>query len=136
MSIQAIRTAIAEAVAGTVEGLDCLWYAPDSVPEPCFYPHSIEITPSPEMVDRDLVLVTCRLLVSRADDEAGQALLDEFLSRMGPRSVRAALEAARPLTVDGVLMDLQFTSITAYGQYLVGDTYFFGAELIYTVIGG
>lgn len=138
MSIQAIRQAIATAVEERLpaDSLTCLGHSPDSIPEPCFYPHKVDITPAPGMGDRDAVIVTSRLLVSQADDQAGQALLDEFLSRTGPRSVRAALAAARPLMVEGVPHDFQFTSITAYGKYLIGDTHYFGAELVYTVIGG
>lgn len=138
MGIKAIRYAIAAAVEDYVpaDSLTCLGYSPDSVPEPCFYPHKVDITLMPGMEDRDLITVTSRLLVSQADDEAGQNLLDEFLSRTGPISVRAALALARPLMVDGVPHDLQFVSITAYGKYLIGDAYFFGAEFVHVVIGG
>jgi hypothetical protein len=138
MGIKAIRYAMATAVEVSVPAdmLTCLGYAPDSIPEPCYYPHKVDIVPMPGMEDRDLITVTSRLLVSEADDEAGQNLLDEFLSRDGPNSVRAALAAARPLMVDGVPHDIQFVSITAYGKYLIGTTYYFGAELVHTVIGG
>lgn len=128
MDIPDVWQALADA-ADAVEDLNCLGFSPDSIPEPCFYPRSVEITPSPLNDTRDDAVVTCRLLVSRADDKAGQQLLNEYLSRTGPRSVRAALLAARPLMVGGRPHDLRVLAIQAYGQYLIGGTYYLGAEM-------
>jgi hypothetical protein len=136
MSINGIWTALAGAVEDRVDGLNCLGFSPDSIPEPCFYPLSVEITPVEGYGAGDDVLVTCRLLVSRSDDRAGQEALNDYLSRTGPKSVRAALAAARPLMVDGVACDLRVERITAYGEYLIGTTYYFGAQILIRVIGG
>ncbi len=43
----------------------------------------------------DEVELTCRVLVGRADDKAGQRTLDALLAGSGPASLKQAIEAAR-----------------------------------------
>jgi hypothetical protein len=140
MDVGAIRKGIARAVKAGVPSLNCFGYVPDSCPEPCFYAGEVDIT-----FDRtfgrglDEIEVTCRLLVSRADDRSGQAALDRYLAGSGPHSIKAALVAARGApgepALDGLCDDLHLTRVQAYRMYQVGEVQYYGAELIVRVIG-
>jgi hypothetical protein len=135
-----IREGLADAVRSAIPSLNCFGYVPDAVPEPCFYAGEVEVD-----FDRafgrgmDEIRVTCRLLVSRADDRAGQAALDRYLAGSGPLSVKAALVAARgapgEAALGGLCDDLHLMRVQAYRMYQVGEIQFFGAELIVRIIG-
>lgn len=140
MDVSRVRQELANAAA-TITGLRCFGYVPDSVSPPCFFPAEVDIEPNQTFSGSDKAFVTCRVLVSRADDRSGQKLLDELLSRTGSKSVRAALIAARglpgQLALNGAADDLSIERIQGYRQYQVGsaeETYF-GAEIIVKVIG-
>lgn len=136
----AIREALAAAVRDVQPALNCFGYCPDSVPEPCFYAGEVEVD-----FDRafgrgmDEMRVTCRLLVSRADDRSGQAALDMYLTGSGPTSVKAAIEAARgapgEAALGGLCDDLHVVRVQGYRMYQVGEVQFYGAELIVRLIG-
>jgi hypothetical protein len=136
----AIREALATAVRDAIPVLNCFGYCPDSIPEPCFYAGEVEID-----FDRafgrgmDEMRVTCRLLVSRADDKSGQAALDGYLAGSGPLSVKAAIEAARGApgqpALGGLCDDLHLMRVQGYRMYQVGEVQFYGAELIVRIIG-
>jgi hypothetical protein len=81
----------------------------------------------------DEITVSCRLLVSRATDWAGQAQLDAYLIGSGTNSIKAALESDR--TLGGKCDDSNVTRISGYHQYEVGSTYYYGAEISVHVIG-
>ncbi|MGW4476805.1 hypothetical protein ACWENQ_44740 [Nonomuraea sp. NPDC004354] len=140
MDIGLIREGLAAAVKAGIPSLNCFGYCPDSVPEPTFYAGEVEID-----FDRaygrgmDEARVTCRLLVSRADDRSGQAALDRYLAGSGPLSVKAAIEAARgapgELALGGLCDDLHLTRVQGYRMYQVGEVQFYGAEMILRVIG-
>ncbi|MFD8531528.1 hypothetical protein ACFV0L_29320 [Streptosporangium canum] len=140
MDVGDIRVGLAGAVRDRIPSLNCFGYVPDSVPEPCFYAGEVDIT-----FDRtfgrglDEIEVTCRLLVSRADDRAGQAALDRYLAGSGPRSIKAALVAARGApgehALGGLCDDLHLMRVQAYRMYQVGEHHYYGAELIVRVIG-
>ncbi len=140
MQVGEIRVAIADAVRAGVPSLNCFGYLPESVPEPCFYTGEVE-----QDFDRtfrrgmDELDITCRVLVSRADDRAGQQALDRYVSGSGTDSVKAAIEAARgapgEAALDGLCDDLHVRRVQGYRYYLVGEVQFFGAELIVHVIG-
>lgn len=140
MQISLVRNALADAVRDPiVPGLNALGYVPDTVPAPCFYAGEVDIDPNFVFGGAYLATVTCRLLVSRTDDQSGQQLLDEYLSRTGPKSVIAALLAARGAPAEpalgGLADDLLIESIGAYRLYLVGETQFYGAEIRVRVVG-
>lgn len=136
----AIREALAEAVGSAITSINAFGYCPDSVPEPCFYAGEVEID-----FDRafqrgmDELRITCRLLVSRADDRSGQAALDRYLAGSGPDSVKAAIEAARGApgqpALGGLCDDLHLMRVQGYRMYQVGEVQFYGAELIVRIIG-
>ncbi|MGI5293269.1 hypothetical protein ACQEVF_59530 [Nonomuraea polychroma] len=136
----AIKEEIANSIRTAIPALNCFGYCPDSVPEPCFYVGEIEID-----FDRafqrgmDEMRVTCRLLVSRADDRAGQRALDTYLSGSGASSIKAAFHAARGApgqpALGGLCDDLHLTRVQGYRMYEVGEVKFYGAELIVRIIG-
>ncbi|GGS87645.1 hypothetical protein GCM10010156_52700 [Planobispora rosea] len=141
MDIGAIRDAIADAVRDAIPRLNCFGYCPDSIPEPCFYVGEVDIE-FDQAFGRGLdeLMVTCRLLVSRSDDRAGQAALDRHLAGSGPHSIKAALGAARgapgEMALGGLADDVHLQRVQGYRMYQVGDTYYYGAELVVRVIGG
>ncbi len=140
MDISLIRTAIADAVHAQIPSLNCFGYIPDAPPEPCFYVGEVGIDfDSAFGRGLDEARITCHLLVSRADDRAGQAALDSYLRGSGPNSVKAALLTARGApgqpALGGLAHDLTLTQVQGYGMYAVGDVQFFGAELVVRVIG-
>lgn len=140
MDVSAVRAALADAVRDPiVVGLNALGYEPDAVPEPVFCAGEVEIDPNFVFGGAYDMTVVCRLYVSRADDKAGQQLLDAYLSKTGSKSVVAALRAARGApgspALGGVADDLNVTAINGYRLYQVGETQFFGAELRVRVIG-
>lgn len=141
MQIGEIRVALADAVRDpTISGLNAYGYVPDSVPEPVFYAGEAEIdfdTAYGRALDE--ARITCRLLVSRADDRSGQRALDEYLAGSGSRSVKAALETQRggpgELALGGLADDLHVTRVQGYRLYQVGEVQFYGAEIVVRVIG-
>lgn len=137
-SLTVIRKALAEALR-TVGDLDVYHYSPNSVSVPCAYIAELEIDPHASFGQDDDLTFTIRVLTSTADDEGGQDLLDEYLSREGPRSVRAALEAARgaagECALGGVVDDVTVQRVSAYRHYSEGAGTYFGAEITVRVIG-
>ena len=70
------------------------------------------------------------LLVSYADERAGQLLLDGYLSATGPSSVPAAVAAARPL--GGGADYAVVTDAQNYGLIPWGGVEYLGARLLVT----
>lgn len=138
MDISRVRQGIADAAA-SVAGLRCFGYVPDSITPPVFYAGEVEIDPEQTFGPMDKVQITCRVLVSRSDDRTGQKLLDGFLKRTGPTSIRAALAAARgapgQAALGGVCDDMHVRRIQGYRLYRIGETAYFGAEIIVEAIG-
>lgn len=139
MNILLVRQRLA-AAAATITGLECLPYVPWQVPEPCFFVGEVDVQFDQAMnrgLDRATVI--CRLLVSKADDLSGQALLDGYLAGAGATSVKAALEAARGApgvaALSGACDDFRVTSIRGYGLFTHGANTYLGAEFVVDVIG-
>jgi len=134
-----VRRALADAIRG-IDGLDVFHYTPGSVVVPCAYLADVEIEPNTTFRGEDDHTFTLRVLTSAADDESGQDLLDEFLSRDGSRSIRAALETARgangEYALGGAADDLNVTRVGAYRTYTEGGGTYFGGEITVRVIGG
>lgn len=97
MDISAVRDAIAAAAsaATSTPKLTCTGFAPDAITEPHFYVGDYTGDYNQTHGGSELIEFTCGLMVGRPDDRAAQALLDGYLSRSGPASVKAAIEAAR-----------------------------------------
>jgi len=138
---QALRDAV---IAAEIPKLDAYAFAKDEPHVPCFYPAEVVIDPNgsfgPTDGGFDTADITCRLLVSAADDADGQQLLDRLISRTGTYSVRAALLAARGApgvaAIPGQADDLWVTRIDGY-RMVPGpnETSWYGANLTVRVIG-
>lgn len=145
MQPAAIRDAIADAARAVVlpDGigkLTCTGHVPDAVVEPHFFCGEYSVNFDRAMRrSLDEVELTCRVLVSRADDRAAQRILDAMLAGAGPASLKQAIEAARGAPGDyalgGLAHDLHVMRIQGYRWYEHQNTTYIGAELIIKVIG-
>lgn len=120
--------------AGAIAGLGVFEYAPDAITPPVFFPTEVEID-FDQTFGRgmDAFTVTCRLLVSKADDKAGQKTLRSYLIGSGPLSIKAALQADR--TLGGACDALHVKSFRGYGEYEHNGQHFYGGEFSIYVIG-
>ncbi|MFE2556672.1 hypothetical protein ACFXGT_11640 [Streptomyces sp. NPDC059352] len=145
MHMSAVRAAIADAArlvvmpAGTAK-LTCTGYVPDAVSAPHFVVGEYSVEYDKAMGRAlDEAEFTCRVLVGRVDDRAGQELLDALLDGSGPASLKAAIEAARgapgEYALGGLAHDLRVTRIQGYRWYEHNGIQYVGAELIIRVIG-
>lgn len=131
--LSAVRAALAAAVSN-VPGLR----ADASVPGQVSPPVAV-ITPArgpfityTETFEQNVAVYTLEviLLVSYADDRAGQLLLDGYLSATGAASVRAAVAADQTL---GHVVDYAVvTSAQDYGLITWGTETYLGARLLVT----
>lgn len=141
MDIFAVRTAIADAASAAVStpSLTCTGYAPDAITEPHFFVGDYTIDYNQTYRGSETVEFTCGLMVGRPDDLSAQKLLDGYLSRSGPASIKAAIEAARgapgQAALGGLADDLHVTRGQSYRFYEFAGTQYLGAELIIKVIG-
>jgi hypothetical protein len=120
--------------ADAITGLQCFDFAPDSVPVPCFFPMDLHIDFDKAFAGgMDDWIVTCRLLVSLADDRAGQKALKQYLTRTGATSIKQAIEAEK--TLGGACDAVHVMRATGYGRYEHADTHYYGAEFAVRVIG-
>ncbi|MGW6395409.1 hypothetical protein ACWFR1_34075 [Streptomyces sp. NPDC055103] len=145
MRMSAVRAAIADAArqvvmpAGTAK-LTCSGYIPDAVSHPHFFVGEYSVEFDKAMARAlDECEFTCRVLVGRADDRAGQEVLDALLDGSGPASLKQAIETARgapgEYALGGLADDLRVTRIQGYRWYEHQGTQYVGAELIIRVIG-
>lgn len=139
MQIGTVRRELANAVRTAVPELNATGFMPSKVAVPHFAVGEVELDMNRTMTGSDQAVITCYVLVSRGEDDDSQALLDEFMSRSGPRSVRAALLAARgapgELALNGAADDLGLLPSAGYRLYQVGEYQYFGATLRVQVIG-
>lgn len=137
MDIELVRQGLADA-ADAIDELHCFGYVPDSIPEPCFYPLGPE-TDFDRTFQRgmDEIYMDCMLLVSRAEDKAGQQALDRFLAGSGEYSLKAALEGTPGVaqTLGGACHDVHVVNQRGYRMYKVGATDFYGAKIRTHIIG-
>lgn len=142
MNVSLVKAELAAAVAAAeIPDLDFYSYVPAKPSTPCFYAGEVAIDPNNSFGSgHDVAEVTCRVLVSTTDDADGQLLLDQYLSRTGTYSIRAALLEARgapgELALNGQADDLSIVRIDGY-RMLVGadnETYY-GADITVRVIG-
>lgn len=133
MDVSAVRLALATA-ADAIEGLNCYKLSPSDIAEPAFYAGRVEIDYDTAMGrGMDSILVYCRVLVSRADDEAGNAVLDTYLKGAGPTSLKAALQADRSL--GGACSAMRVRRVDSHRMFEHAGTDYFGAELTVEVHG-
>lgn len=143
MDIANIRTELASAASAVVlpnTSLTCTGYMPDAVTEPCFFIADYTIDYDKTMNrGLDSMEFTGRVLVSRADDLSGQALLDTMLSGSGSASLKTAIEVARgapgSAALNGYAHDLRVTRMQGLRLYEHNGLQYLGAELSIMVIG-
>ncbi len=145
MRLDLVKEALRAAVdLAAIPGLQAYAYVPAEPHAPCFYPGEAVINPNgafgPTDGGYDTADITCRLLVSAAEDADGQLLLDKLLSRTGDYSVRAAIHAARgepgETALSGTADDVWVTRIDGY-RMVPGpnETPWYGANLTVRVLG-
>lgn len=131
MNVGALRAAVAAAAAavtppsGTTRKLLGYGRVPSAGDPPFCYPADTDGNYK-EAVGAAGLVVTLRILTSRSEDEAGQELLDAFLSDAGASSVVAAIEAAMP--------EASVTGFTGYRPYDLAAGTYYGAELTVVVL--
>jgi hypothetical protein len=142
MQIARVKAAIRDAViAAEIPNLDCFSFVPDDPPFPCFYAGEVTIEPNTTFgTGSDQADIMCRVLVGAADDADGQALLDQYLSRAGAYSIRAALLAARGAPGDfalgGAADDFLIVRIDGYRMIpSPNQELLYGAQILVRVIG-
>ncbi|MFJ3140970.1 hypothetical protein ACIPJM_00660 [Streptomyces halstedii] len=145
MEASAIRNAIADAARSVTlpEGigkLTCTGYVPNAVVAPHFFCGEYTVDYDKAMSrGLDVVELTCRVLVGRADDRASQRTLDSLLAGSGPASLKQAIEAARgapgEYALGGLAHDLHVMRMQGYRWYEHAGTDYVGAELIIKIIG-
>ncbi len=136
MNVLSIKRGLATAAA-TVDGLNTYPFCPTAVEVPCFYAGEVDIKYHETYGGDAKVVVTGYLLTSTSEDEAGQALLDTYLSVGNDDSVVDALEGVpgNQQTLGGVCDDLVIMQATGYRMYQVGEKNYFGCKLPIQVIG-
>lgn len=133
----AARTVVLPAWAGK---LTCSGYTPDAIVAPHFFSgeYSVEYDKAMRR-SLDVVELTCRVLVSRADDKSAQQILDLLLSGSGPASLKTAMVAARGApgqpALGGAADDVHLMRVQGYRWYEHAGTNYVGAELILKIIG-
>jgi hypothetical protein len=136
VDLTAIRQGLADAAADavTTPALNTYGYVPDAIVEPCFFPADVDIDFLGAMSrGMDTITDTCRVLASRADDKAGQALLDSYLKGSGTTSIKEALEESP--TLGGACDDLVVLRVQGYRLYEHHNVHYVGAEFVVKVVG-
>lgn len=135
MNVLSIRQGLATRAA-TVAGLNSYAYCPAAVEVPCFYSGEVQVNYHRTNGGDAEVIVTGYLLTSTAEDEAGQALLDGYLSLGNAASVIDAIEGTIGVaqTLGGACDDLVIMQATGYRMYQVGEKNYYGCKLPITVI--
>lgn len=136
MNIRSIKQGIAKAAAA-VDGLNTYAFCPDSITEPCLYAGEVDVAYHETYGGDAQAVVTVYLLVSTAEDDDAQALLDRYLSVGNPESVIDAIEGTpgNPQTLGGVCDDLVIMTASGYRKYTVGTDSYFGVKIPVRVIG-
>jgi len=142
MDLQAVCVGLAAAAAGAdvTPSLIAYAYTPDSVETPCCFVAEYEIDYDKAMGRAlDVVDVTMRALVGRADDRAAAAALNGLLSGSGTTSLKAAIEADRRQNggtgLGGACDDYRVERVQGMRWYIHDQITYLGAELRVHVIG-
>ncbi|WP_329274775.1 hypothetical protein [Streptomyces sp. NBC_01451] len=139
-NVRAQLALAASAVALPKASLTCTGYMPDAVNEPCFFiaDYTIDFD---KVMQRglDAITFTARVLVSRADDLAGQKLLDNMMSGSGTASLKDVIENARgapgSAALNGYAHDFRVSRMQGIRLYEHNGLQYLGAEITIDVIG-
>ena len=137
INIGELRRAIGNAPAGIV-GLNCLTYTPHRVSPPSWYPGEVEFdrTAAGQRTfgdTRGYRVQGTVITAAESDAQAGQDLLDEYLSEGSTKSIVDAIEADSALRQ--LCDDLIVEAVDGYRLYTFGNANFYGARLRILVIG-
>lgn len=151
MEISEVKAALAAAVRAAdinipgVGRLECYSHSPHAPNVPAFTCGQVNVDPlgtfGPGGPGMETLDITCSVLTSTAEDDAGQALLDQLISKDGDYSIRAALLAARgepgELALGGAADDCWVIRIDGYRMLSYGgeDQNYYGADITVRVIG-
>lgn len=124
-TISQVRDAL-KTTLQTISGLTVYDTAPGQVVVPAAV---ITIAPGPFLVydtsnGTDDLMLSIRLIVSGADDRAGQDALDTYASSSGTQSIRAAIQA--DFTLGGLVHFADVSDARDYGALTVGTVEYFG----------
>ena len=130
--IQAIEQALANAVKGVAGVRQALPSLPDAIDPPTFAVVEYEIDYNQTFAGgtsgMDMALYSCGIYTSRGDSDAGRMLLNGFLSKDGPTSLKTAIETNR--TLGGACKTLIVERAHgAYRLYTIGSIDYLGAVL-------
>lgn len=139
MDIQSVREGLRDAAAA-VSGLRCHDYVPGSISPPTFFIAEEEIVFDLAMGrNLDTAIFTCLLMTSMGANRSGQQALTPYLAGSGPKSIKAALEAARgapgSLALSGAADDLRVESLRGHQVSEVGGTEYWSATFTVRVWG-
>lgn len=131
-TITAIRTAVADSIRGGVSGLRAYAELPDNVEPPAAVVDLGGVNFDDAFTDSggvDTVLLVIKLAVSPAESRTAQLLIDDYLSKTGTRSIRAALYA------DPALADIiRLTQARGPGPVTIAGVDYYGAQLLAEVL--
>lgn len=141
MNITAVRQAIANQITAVIGApLTAYPFQPDMPTVPAVWVKVAKIEydrtmrHGMEQAEFELVVV-----VSSADDQSGQASLDQYIHGTGALSIKAAVEAGRQQyggnAYVGVFDDCWVSSVDSVQQYAAGAATFFGATFHLLAIG-
>lgn len=136
MNVKSIKKGIA-AAAAEVDGLTTYAFSPPRIEPPSFFCGEVDIDYHETYGGDVSMVIMGYLMTSTAEDEAGQELLDRYLSIGHAGSVVDAIEGTpgNPQTLGGVCDDLVIMKATGYRQYQVGEKNYYGVKLPIQVIG-
>lgn len=120
--------------AATISGLRTSAYIPATVSPPTFVVGTFTQDFDQAMGrGLDVMVFTCHLYASKADDRSGQRTLDSYLIGTGTKSLKRALQTDK--TLGGACRELRVESQQGYGIYDVANTEYFGATFTVRVWG-
>jgi hypothetical protein len=140
MDLNGICAAIA-AAAGNAESTPALTatgHVPDAITEPHFFVAEPAVDYDKTFGKTAEIELTCRLLVSRADDQTSQRLLRAYCSTGNDESVKDAIEAARggpgQAALGGLADDLWVRRVEKPRWYEHAGTQYIGVDIQIKVV--
>lgn len=130
-----VRQALADRIA-TISGLTVCATIPDSIMPPTAIigpPDKIPFLHYSDTFDGGVTyLLAIRVYVSRADAPLAQLALDPYVAPTGAQSLDATIDDDPSL--GGVVEYSNLVQVQGYGQYIIGDIAYIGAEWLVKVM--
>lgn len=131
-----VNTAIV--VPGYDTSLSCIPRMDPRVTPPAFCTAQVEINPHFTHKARDEAFLTTYVFTGTVESDEAQGKLDDYLSKSGNTSIRAALLAycgSRASAVGGNVELMTIQRIEAYRAYDLDPAPLFGAQIVLRLIG-